>query len=48
MIKRMVCSAAAAGIALGFVLGLGATAAHATGGDPSQWTSVAGDPSQWL
>ncbi|WP_443182519.1 hypothetical protein [Nonomuraea sp. 3N208] len=43
----MICTAAAAGIALGVLLGLGATAAHATDGDPSQWVAVAGDPSQW-
>ncbi|WP_433435528.1 hypothetical protein [Nonomuraea sp. CA-141351] len=46
MIKRMIRTASAAGIALGVLLGLGATAAHATDGDPSQW-AVAGDPSQW-
>ncbi|MEV0236309.1 hypothetical protein [Nonomuraea sp. NPDC050786] len=42
----MIRTAAAAGIALGVLLGLGATTAHATDGDPSP-SSVAGDPSQW-
>ncbi|GAA1307637.1 hypothetical protein Psi02_45670 [Planotetraspora silvatica] len=46
MIKRMIRTVAMSGIALGLLIGLGATAAHAADGDPSQW-SVAGDPSQW-
>jgi hypothetical protein len=46
VIKRMIRTAAVAGIAVGLLAGLGVTAAHAAEGDPSSW-SVAGDPSQW-
>jgi hypothetical protein len=46
VIKRMMRTAAVAGIALGLLAGLGTTAAHVSAGDASQW-SVAGDPSQW-
>ncbi|GII66482.1 hypothetical protein Skr01_65670 [Sphaerisporangium krabiense] len=45
MRKRIIRTAAVAGIALGALLGPGA-AAQAAGGDPSQW-SAPGDPSQW-
>ncbi|GII88631.1 hypothetical protein Ssi03_66210 [Sphaerisporangium siamense] len=45
MSKSIIRTAAAAGIALAALLGLG-TAAHAAGGDPTQW-SAAGDPSPW-
>jgi hypothetical protein len=48
VIKRMICTAVATGIALGLLGSLGAATAQAAQGDPSQWSSVAGDPSQWL
>jgi hypothetical protein len=46
VIKRLIRTAAMAGITLGILAGLGTTAAHADGSGTTQ-QSVTGDPSQW-